>query len=191
MKSDDKILKMGFSITDLCGILKGIANRQDNDEMWRTVNKVQEMQKAEWSSKVSSRVQKSKKRKRLNKVQVLPRDDDIKKLSDGLRQTIKDLLEEMEANGANVKLGNELIGASLVYFILFNRKRSGEVMWILRKNFEDAKNIDLKKEPECLYLPLMRELNIIAVVHFCNFLLSKQYVQCNKTRGLQLRHCKT
>ena len=43
----------------------------------------------------------------------------------------------MEANGANVKLGNELIGASLVYFILFNRKRSGEVMWILRKNFED------------------------------------------------------
>ena len=152
MKSDDKILKMGFSITDLCGILKGIANRQDNDEMWRTVNKVQEMQKAEWSSKVSSRVQKSKKRKRLNKVQVLPRDDDIKKLSDGLRQTIKDLLEEMEANGANVKLGNELIGASLVYFILFNRKRSGEVMWILRKNFEDAKNIDLKKEPEIFNL---------------------------------------
>ena len=26
MKSDDKILKMGFSITDLCGILNGIAN---------------------------------------------------------------------------------------------------------------------------------------------------------------------
>lgn len=148
MKSDDKILKMGFLISDLCGILKGIANRQDDDEMWKKVNKVQDMYKAEWASKVSSRVRKSKKRKRLNKIQVLPRDDDIKKLSDGLKKTASDHLEEMETNGANPKLGNELIGVCLVYFILFNRKRTGEVMWILLKNFEDAKKNDLKKEPE-------------------------------------------
>ena len=148
MTSNDKTLKMGFTISDLCGILKGIANRRDDDEMWRKVHKVNEMYKDEWASKVSSRVRKSKKRKRLNKVPIMPKDDDIKKLANGLIQTIKDLLEEMKMKGANEKLGNELIGVCLVYFILFNRKRCGEVMWILRKNFEDAKKIDLKQDQE-------------------------------------------
>ena len=110
------------------------------------------MYKAEWASKVSSRVQRSMKRKRLNKAPVLPRDDDIKKLSDGLKITIQNLLEEMEMYGAKSELGAELIGACLVYFILFNRKRAGEAMWIRLENFEDAKKSDLKKEPEVFKL---------------------------------------
>ena len=174
MKSEDKTLKMGHGISDLCGILKGIANRQDDDDMWRKINKVHEMYKAEWASKVSSRARKSKKRKRLNKVSALPRDDDIKKLSNGLKNNVVDLLDELKTSGANEKVGKELIGVCLVYFILFNRKRTGEVMWILRKNFEDAKKSDLKQEPEVFNLFSKLEKRQ-ANRHLCMKIIGKKY----------------
>jgi hypothetical protein len=55
MVSNEKKLKMGHLITHFCDILKGIANRQTDEELWGRANKIQEMYNAEWSYQVSSR----------------------------------------------------------------------------------------------------------------------------------------
>ena len=71
------------------------------------------------------------KKTKLNKKSVMPSDDDIRKMSNGLSERIKNLTNDMIADGVNARDGLELISLSLVYFIMFNRKRAGIYSFII------------------------------------------------------------
>ena len=88
------------------------------------------------------------KKTKLNKKQIMPKDEDIRKMSSSLIELMKNLMEKMEEGGPNPKDGLELISVCLVYFIMFNRKRAGEVKWILLTDFQAAKKADMKLDEE-------------------------------------------
>ena len=69
----------------------------------------------------------------------MPKEEDIAKLNEGLTKKIKGLKSKIRLYGPNPKDGRMLLEACLVYYILFNRKRGGEAMWALLKDFEAAK----------------------------------------------------
>ena len=53
--SDGKKLKIGHLIGKICAVMCGIAMRQEDDNTYRSVQKVRQLYKDEWSIKVSSR----------------------------------------------------------------------------------------------------------------------------------------
>ena len=84
----------------------------------------------------------------------MPKEEDIAKLNEGLTKKIKGLTSKIRLYGPNPKDGRMLLEACLVYYILFNRKRGGEAMWALLKDFEAAKDTNFTEDSE-----LMKQLS--------------------------------
>jgi hypothetical protein len=84
----------------------------------------------------------------------MPTEEDIAKFSEGLIKKIKDLTSKIRLYGPNPKDGRLMLEASLVYYTLFNRKRGGEAMWALLKDFEAAKDANFTEDSE-----LMKQLS--------------------------------
>ena len=80
----------------------------------------------------------------------MPKDEDIRKLAQGLIERIKDLTSKQKLDGVNSTAGLNLIQACLVYFILFNRKRAGEAKWMLLSDYQEAKNENFSSDPELI-----------------------------------------
>ena len=113
----------------------------------------------------------------------MPTNDDIKLFAMYLRRRIKEETEFLILQKQLKKLKEEncrkrarnLICLALVFFIMFNRKRSGESKWILLKDFLDAKQNDLKNDPE-LFGKLSQLEKRIASRHLLMKIIGKIYL---------------
>ena len=110
----------------------------------------------------------------------MPTNEDLKIFAIFLRRRIKEETKYLIHQKLMGKLKEEknqkrcriLICLSLVFFIMFNRKRSGESKWILLKDFQDAKKNDLKEDTE-LFSKLSKLEQRIASRHLLMKIIGK------------------
>ena len=110
----------------------------------------------------------------------MPTNEDLKLFAIYLRKRIKEETEYLISQKQLLKLKEEknqkrariLICLCLVFFIMFNRKRSGESKWILLKDFLDAKKNDLKEDKE-LFSKLSKLEQRIASRHLLMKIIGK------------------
>jgi hypothetical protein len=131
-------VKLGHAITKICDVLWGQAVRKKNKDEAEDADFVQKLYEREWSSKVSSRALKQMRNAKLNKkIEHIP-NGDVVKFSNGLKTDIKKLYDKM-LHEPSTETAKRLCEACLVYLVIFNRKRVGEVAHMEVVNYTEAK----------------------------------------------------
>ena len=137
--------KLGYDLMKVADIYWEECTANRNFREAKEVFRFQEMYKKTFTKKIGSLAVKKQYDAHLNKEQKMASDSDVKKFNNGLKDDLTSALESFKdhPNERDYFLIQKL---TLVFLIVYNRKRAGEVAKCKLKNFLDSKIGDYGKQ---------------------------------------------
>ena len=127
VQSPDNRLKIGHLIHKVADWFKSEAIINSDPEQKDVGQSIIDLYQSRWSKDISKRALREKARAKLNKRYLLPTDADIRKMTSGLKNYMEELTEEFKGD-LNPETAKSLMGAIIVYEIIFNRRRPGNCL---------------------------------------------------------------
>lgn len=119
----------------------------DKEQVLKETKRFRELIDTQWTTEISSLAFKDLQEKRWEKPTVLPLTRDITKFKTYVTEVANKAVAALEIDPNNKKEFKNLINASLMLTILFNRKRIGDVQYTKLKTYTD--NITFINQEEC------------------------------------------
>lgn len=120
-------LKVGTTFTATIDILLAKAIEDGNQTNQQECQDLKKLMDLRWSSEFTNNAHRSNVEKKKNVINLVPLTEDLKKLSDYLKDEINQRITELKSSPMNFNYFMQLQKALLALVILFNRRRSGEV----------------------------------------------------------------
>ena len=138
-------LKLGHTIKKCLDLLKGQAIRWQDKTLQKEVEDLKYLMESEWADKVSSKQLKRIYHAKLNRIEVIPTTEEVKKFMTGLSLEFEDAFAAAQRN-QTVSNGRRLAKVILAQIIAFNKRRAGETAKTEISDFESLKNADQVNE---------------------------------------------
>lgn len=129
-------LKIGFALSSVFMLLKGIGLREKNNTMIEDATNLSQLYSSEWSTHVSSASLRTIADNNFNKKEYLPVTSDLLKIKEYCIQRMASLTKTV-AQRTDKKDWRELAGIIITRLTIFNERRGNEVSYILLKRFSN------------------------------------------------------
>ena len=130
-------IKLGQTLEKLVNIIKGLAIRRNDDDLFDKATRFAQLQKGEWADRVSLKSRKKLHHRKLNKASDVPKSDDVVKLAESLVDVAEERYK-IFIDDPTQETGRKLSEALLAQVVLFNKRRGGEASRITVKNYKDC-----------------------------------------------------
>lgn len=125
-KTPSLALKLGHSLKKLANILECEGMMSGDEEAIHNAKMFRQISNTKWNEYISSQALRTLTEAKWNSPQLLPFTEDVKKMHQCINSQRKDFQQKLELE-KNKKNWSELTKLTLCEFIVFNRRREGEV----------------------------------------------------------------
>jgi hypothetical protein len=127
-------LRLGHNLLKCAELKRGMALRNQDDQMLKSSEIYIKLHLAEWTDKISSIALATLKTNKFNQPTMLPVTSDLLKLRNYLELEMSDLVQTLQ-EGPSRAVWKSLAKVMLARLIIFNKRRSSEVSKLLEKTY--------------------------------------------------------